>query len=230
MWYEFWDEFVPMATKGEPYSVVMNGDAMDGVHHGSTTQWSHNLTDQCKAAEKLLKPIVAKCDGRYYHIRGTEAHVGKSSENEEMLAKNLCAIQNEDGQFARYDLWIRVDGRKVHLLHHIGSTGSQAYEATALCKEITETLIEAARWGRQPPDMIVRSHRHRAYKITMPSAVGSITGVITGCWQGKTPFVWKIPGARLSTPQFGGVVIRAAHGEFFCREFVKTVEPSKLEE
>ena len=68
LWNQFWDEFVPEATKGEPYAVVHNGDALDGVHHNSTTQITHNLTDQKRIAVALLKPIVEKCEGRYYHI------------------------------------------------------------------------------------------------------------------------------------------------------------------
>jgi hypothetical protein len=51
---------------------------------------------------------------------------------------------------------------------------------------------------------------------------------VTPCWQGKTPFVWKIPGGRLSTPQFGGIVIRWAD-ELFVRPKVWTVDRSKTE-
>ena len=82
MWEEFWGERVPRAVKREPFIVVHNGDAIDGVHHGSTTQISHNILDQVGLAENLLRPIVEKCEGRYYHIRGTEAHVGKSGTHE----------------------------------------------------------------------------------------------------------------------------------------------------
>jgi hypothetical protein len=37
-WREWWDVFVPVATKGEPFAVVVNGDTVDGVHHGSKTR------------------------------------------------------------------------------------------------------------------------------------------------------------------------------------------------
>ena len=46
MWREFWDEWVPVATKNEGFILVVNGDAIDGVHHNSVTQISHNITDQ----------------------------------------------------------------------------------------------------------------------------------------------------------------------------------------
>lgn len=230
-WDEFWGEWVPEATHGEPFAVVHNGDCIDGVHHGSTTQWSHNLEDQGSAAVALLKPIVEACEGRYYHIRGTEAHVGKSGVEEERVAKSLGAKPNAEGQHARYELWLKVGEGLVHLLHHVGTTGSAAYEATAVHKELTESFVEAGRWDQRPPDMIVRSHRHRCIKITIPTARHFAQAVVTPCWQGKTPFAWKIPGARLSTPQFGGILIRVSDdGILFSRERVWTLDRSPTEE
>lgn len=230
-WQEFWGEHVPAATHGEPFAVVHNGDAIDGVHHNSTTQLSHDLGDQAKIAETLMKPIVELCEGRYFHIRGTEAHVGKSATEEERLAKALGARPNREGQHARYDLWIEVGAGLVHTLHHISTTGSQAYEATAVHKELVESFVEAGRWGRRPPDIIVRSHRHRCIETNIPTASGKARAVVTPAWQGKTPFVWKIPGGRLATPQFGGVVIRWATDSqvLFIREWVRSVEPSETE-
>ena len=42
--------------------------------------------------------------------------------------------------------------------------------------------------------------------------------------QGKTPFVWKIPGARQSQPQFGGCVARISdEGEWYIRHWVQSL-------
>lgn len=226
-WREFWDHFVPDATRGEPYTIVFNGDAIDGVHHNSTTQITHNLTDQRRIAKAILEP-VAKL-GRFFFVRGTEAHVGKSAQEEEGLAEDLQAKPNELKRFARYDLWIRVGPSLVHLLHHIGSTGSQAYEATAVHKELTESYVEAARWNREPPDVIVRSHRHKHIQTEIATAKGRGIAVVTPAWQGKTPFAWKIPGARLSEPQIGGIVIRHAHSRTFVDPFVRSFDRSPEE-
>lgn len=240
-WNSFWNDFVPVATRGEPFAIVHNGDAIDGVHHNSTTQISHNLEDQSEIARVLLEPLVELAQGRYYHIRGTEAHVGKSGAEEERLARRIGALRNTENQAARYDLWKKIvdptNGSQhlIHLLHHVGTTGSSAYEATAVHKEYTESCVESARWRLPPPDVIVRSHRHRHLKIEVPTgnAATSETGkgiaVVTPGWQGKTPFAWKIPGARLSLPQFGGIVIRATDGELFVRDKVWTIERSRVE-
>lgn len=235
MWREFWDEWVPEATRGELFGVVVNGDTIDGVHHNSTSQFSHNLGDQIRAAQVLLEPVVKQCEGRFWMVRGTEAHVGINAVSEEGLARALKAIPNKEGQHARWDLWKRLgDNKLVHLLHHIGTTGSQAYEATAVHKELVEEFVEAGRWRRQPPDCICRSHRHRHFETAI--ATGTDTGetgralaVVTPAWQGKTPFAWRIPGARLSTPQFGGVLIRYAHGRLFADAKVWTTDRSEVE-
>lgn len=234
LWREFWDVWVPDVTKGEPFDVVHNGDAIDGCHHNSTTQISHNLEDQSRIAERALAPVVAQCHasgGTYYHIRGTEAHVGQSGENEERLARTLGAKPNADGQHARFDLWKRVGDRcLVHLLHHIGTTSSAAHEASAVNAELTAEYVEAARWQREPPDFIVRSHRHRSIAVDLSSAKGYAAAIVTPAWQGKTPYVWKIPGARISEPQFGGILIRQGDDEFYYRRRVWSLDRSQTEE
>lgn len=232
-WREFWDVWVPEVTKGEAYDVVHNGDAIDGVHHRSTTQISHNLEDQIRLAELALRPVVERCrasGGTYYHIRGTEAHVGQSGEHEERLARNLGAKPNAQHQHARFDLWKRV-GTKclVHLLHHIGTTSSAAHEASAVNAELTAEYVESARWQREPPDFIVRSHRHRSIAVDLNSAKGYAAAIVTPAWQGKTPYVWKIPGARISEPQIGGILIREGSDEHYYRRKVWSFDRSAEE-
>ena len=230
-WQEFWGEWVPTVTRGEPYDIVHNGDIVEGTHHRSSTPISHNHVDQGRIAESVMRPIVDRCrkmGGAYYQIRGTEAHVGESAKYEEMLAKELGAVPNGAGQYARWDLWKRVGTRcLVHLLHHIGTTGSAAHEASAVNAELTAEYVEAARWHREPPDFVVRSHRHRSIAVDLNSAKGYAAGIVTPAWQGKTPFTWKIPGARVSEPQMGGIVIREGDEEFFYRRRVWSVDRSE---
>lgn len=226
-WREFWDEWVPRVTEGEPYAVVMNGDAMDGVHHGSVTQVSQNLTDQRRIAAEVLRPVVDLCGGRYIHIRGTEAHVGKSGQNEEDLAESLGAIPNDDGQFARWDLWCHLGGYLGHFSHHIAACHSPMTEATALHSEYIRSCVEAAQHGLRAPDFIVRSHRHRAYETKIPSRNGDALVATTAAWQGKTPFVWKLASGRAQEPQFGGMLLVAGENGVYTRKFTKILERSR---
>lgn len=217
MWRYFWDVWVPQVAHGEPFGVVVNGDALDGVHHGTTTQISHNLGDQARIAWMLLEPVLEQCGGRFRMIRGTEAHVGQSGVEEERLAESLGAIPDEQGRYARYELWLRVGKGLVHLLHHISPSGASHYESTAIMKELTESYAEAGRNRLEPPDVVVRSHRHREIEIRVPTKLGYGIAMCTAGWQLKTPFMYRIASARTTTPQIGGSCIRQGDEELYAR-------------
>jgi len=227
-WRQFWDAWVPEVTDGAPVGVVVVGDSLDGVHHGSVGQISHNLSDQARIAYEVLAPVAEYAEGRLHILRGTEAHVGPSAQEEERLAERLGAVPNRQGQRATYELWQTIrdpQGRPaalVHCLHHIGTTGSNAYEATAVHKELTEEFTEAARWGERRPDYIIRAHRHRLLRseIATGGRQGKADAIVLPGWQAKTSFAWKIAGGRLAPPQFGGVVIIATKDEVYSRHKV----------
>ena len=229
-WEEFWYEWLPRYTHGEPFAVVHNGDPLEGVHHRANTQISANKADQQKIAEKLLKPIVDLCEGRFYMVRGTNAHGGEAEEDVERLAKSLGAIPEKTGgaiNYARNELWLRLggpDGTLCHFLHHIGTSSALGYEATALTKEFEQSLVEAARWGYPPPDIILRAHRHRHFKMQVATKNVYGIGEITPGWQLKTPLVWRIAGARLTTPQCGGILIRRGDREHYTVSKIFNVE------
>lgn len=229
-WWEkkFWGEFVPQATNNEPYDVLFNGDVVDGVHHNSTTQISQNLEDQAEIFFACLAPVKRAKLRRIFMVRGTEAHVGKSGVDEERIAKRLGTPVNESGQHAWYDAWIRVGGNLVHALHHIGTTGSTARETSAVNAELVAEFTEALQWGDEPPQAIVRSHRHRYSEVRLPTKRGFAIAVVTPGWQLKTPFSWKIAGARLSPPQFGGLVFRQGKKHFGCTPLVIHLERSNV--
>jgi hypothetical protein len=230
-WEEFW-EWVETTTHGEPFDLVVNGDALDGVHHRAVTQVSHNIEDQVKIARVALE-TPARRARKYYHIRGTEAHVGPSAQYEERLARDLGAIPNPQGQHARWELWklLGDSGVLIHFSHHIGTTGSQAYESTGVLKELVEAYTEAGRWRKQPPDVIVRSHRHRNLTIMVPTKNQQGVSTVTPGWQLKTPFVWRLPGGRQSQPQFGGILIREApDGVWYTTSWTRDLDRDEAEE
>lgn len=231
MWNIFWNEWVPEVTKGERYLIACNGDAIDGVHHQSVTQWTQNLERQKEFAVQCLEPIVKnkKCAG-YYHIRGTEAHVGKSGQYEEEIAKALGAIPDDMGNYARWELWLSLKNKLVHFSHHISTTGSSAYESTGVYKELVEAFVDAGRWDDKPPDVVVRSHRHRQFEVRIATKTGYGISLVTPGWQLKTPFVHKLPGGRASTPQIGGYLIRTGDEDLIYTRFrVWRVERSRTE-
>jgi len=163
----------------------------------------------------------------FYMTRGTEAHVGQSGECEEDIARELGAVKDEHDRHSRFELWVRLGGetgRLVHVMHHIGTTGSMAYETTALMKEYQESCAEAGRWGMEAPAVVVRSHRHRCAKIEVPTQRGYGICITTPGWQLRTPFAYKIPGGRITTPQVGGVLVRMGDEEMYTRSKVWNIQ------
>lgn len=209
------------------YVVVFVGDVVDGVHHNALTLWSNNLYDQRRAAVQLLKPIVnhPNCVA-YFHIRGTECHVGGSSNDEEQVAKDLGAIPDERGNHARYELWLDVQGWLMHFMHHIGATGNLSTETNALTKELVEGFGHSAMWGNRPADVIVRAHRHRYSETRMPTHRGYAISMTLPCFQGKTPFVQRIAGGRQSISQYGGVVIEVDQDAVITHPYI--VAPNRV--
>ena len=232
-WHEFWHDWVPMATEGDAYGVVVNGDIMDGRHHKSTTQWTQNLADQQRAAYELLAPVAELCEGRLWIIRGTEAHTGPNAENEEKLAERLAAIQDDAGNYSRPELWKYVGPEEnilTHWSHHIGCTGAAAYETTAVHREFINACIAAGRWGLRAPDFVIRGHRHAFVKTEVATGNMRGVGLVLPGWQGKTPWVWRLEGGRMGQPQFGGAMIRySSQGEPYSRQQVWTLDRPEVE-
>lgn len=231
MWEHFWYDWVPMVTKGEPYYIVHNGDAIDGSHHNSVTQITHNIKDQVAMAYEVLAPHRGHklCAG-YFHIRGTEAHVGKSGQAEEGLAKALDATPDQIGNHARWDMWTKLDKYLLHFTHHVGTTQSASYESTAVWKEMVEAYTESGRWLHEPPDLVCRSHRHRQFEIKTATKKGYGMSIVTPAWQLKTPFVYKLGMGRSSQPQMGGYLIRVGDDDgLYTRFKVWDIERPKSE-
>jgi len=235
-WEEFWNEWVPSATRGEPFAVVLNGDIVDGgAHHGNTTHISANPADQEALALHVLRPIRERAV-RLYVVRGTEVHVGQSGCSEELIARQLGAVPMSKSQHSHWRLRLRLGHGLVDLAHHIGTTGSMAYETSAIHKELEQLYVDAARWGDEPPDVVVRSHRHTncetRIRITKTmhgrKAQGFATSCTTAAWQLKTPFANRIPGGRRSRPQFGGTLVRCGDEEMYTRHYVQSIQDTEV--
>jgi len=231
LWESFWNDWVPHVTHGEPFDVCVNGDLIDGRKHLGG-QFTLSLADMRHIAAEVLLPVANRC-GRLFVTRGTPAHAGQESEDEESVAEHLGAVASTAGQYARPELWIRVGDALVHLLHHIGTAGVSSYETTAVHRELVEEFNEAARWSEEPPQFVIRSHRHRFARTQIDGVKGDkhvmFTAAVTPGWQAKTSFAFKIAGARIAPPQFGGLVIRQGDEEAYLRAQVWHMKRSEVE-
>jgi len=142
-------EWIPYITQGRPYGVIHNGDAMDYVHHRSVSQISHNILDHHLIFKIVMDPLLDKAK-EFYMLRGTEAHSGPSSKEEELLARYMGAIAR-DNQYARYELDLEIEGFLVNFMHHIGVSNRNNSELTAIAAELHEIRQERLKWKKPVP-------------------------------------------------------------------------------
>lgn len=233
LWCLFQDlrqSWIPKVTKGEPWHLVINGDSIDGDHHKTPTIISRNMQDQFRVARDTLHPIVRECHasgGDLYMVRGTEAHVGPSAQEEERLAEALGAVPNKVGNYSRWRLKLMLGDHLVSFRHHIGGGASQAYEGTALTKTQAGQFSDAGRWGRRVAQVDVRAHRHRYAKWEKDGRAGHFITVVVPGWQGLTPFSHRM--SEPQEPEFGAVLVRLGDEEIYTRSMVYSLPDDEEE-
>ena len=222
LWDQFWNKWVPEVVGDRKFCVVVNGDIIDGTHHNTVTQISHNLADQLYIAKQVLSPIVKRAEGRVYVVRGTEAHGGRSGQEEDKLCEMLGIGPSQ------FSLWLNIGGKILHFAHHIGSANTLQTEPSGLIRELSSTMIQAARWRGLLPDCIVRSHRHTNIEIRLQTSRGPSVAFCTAGWQLKTPFTYKIALAKTAIPQIGGSAIIIENGDIISRHFVYVLKSESV--
>jgi hypothetical protein len=170
--------------------VVINGDLIEGDHHGTKQIWSKDTSDHVAAAYELLQPVLARATHTFI-IQGTESH---TNNHEISLGRILRAAKNPDtGLPAFTRLHLTVHGCRCAFRHHIGTSVRAWTGATALAAVLTEETIQAVNNGEQPPQVVCAAHRHKYGTY----ANGRGVVVVSPPWQMLTRFGHKVvPEAR----------------------------------
>ena len=226
-WKELRDVWCPEVIGDRPFSLLINGDSLEGVHHGATTLISNSKSDQQHLAVKILQPFLKKLKpSKFFFVRGTPAHSGENGCDEELLGRTLGSLKDRNGRYTRQELWSYVGDRLVHATHTIGTSSIQSGESTALCREWNEIATIAGKWGEPCPHFVVRGHRHTHCTVGIPYSGGMGQAISLPAWQCKTPFCMRIAGARNSLPQIGAVALLA---DGTTKTFLRTIARSAPE-
>jgi hypothetical protein len=220
-WELAWKE--AKATIGKrKLTLIVNGDVVDGDHH-RTSQIASPLTSlhaRC-AVESLRVPLALK--PKAVHImRGTPAHVGRSGEAEEGVARTLKNQLNkivpdpDTGTMSSYRRRIDVEGVRLDVAHH-GRMGQRAHTRGSYSRlysfdiwaeqaldlitegntaESAEELYEI--WKKkQVAQIAIRSHNHKFQDSGYDHR--GITRVISmPAWQLATEYVHRIAAEALA--------------------------------
>lgn len=191
------NNFIEEQVGDEPFALVINGDIVEGIHHGTKEIWSPELADQRRAAIEVLKPIVSKASATFI-VRGTECHTQNA---EASIGEALGGEVNHEAGIHAFDrLVLELNGIRHVFRHHIGTSVRRGLAGTQLSANLAEEQVEAANNGEVIPRVVVCSHRHKygLYQDTNGLLV------VTPPWQGLTRFGHKVVSQARTNP---GVVI-----------------------
>lgn len=171
----------------DPYALVLNGDLIEGTHHGTKQIISPDIGDHVAAALEIIRPLHAKA-ARTLIVRGTECHTGNA---EHAIAQ---ALKLPDA--ARDRLTIDIAGIRCVFRHHIGTTTRRGLSGTQLSMQLAEEQLEAACNGEPLPRVLCCAHRHvfGQYKDNKGLCV------VSPPWQGLSRFAHKVVSQARTKP------------------------------
>jgi len=172
----------------DPWVLAVNGDALEGAHHGSKELCAAIEADHMEAAIKCLRPL-SELAAKTFLIRGTECH---TKDYERVIAKSLKA------EYAGDHLLLEVHGTLIDLAHHMPTSGRAYLEAGALSILMGNSRLNYARTNQRLPKVFIRSHRH----VGGVYSDGTAAIVATGAYQLLTRFGRKVVGESICRPAF----------------------------
>lgn len=155
-WQEFHTQWLPDIIKGEPYALVLNGDLIEGVHHGGSQILSNQPGDHFLIAALALEPVAALAE-KVFVVLGTNTHTGPHSEHQ--MAYMLGAVPNGK-RHAWAELWLNVHGCRCKFVHHMPTSMVSWTRGGGLSRQIVAARDAAAEHGHEPPKVVVAGHRH----------------------------------------------------------------------
>jgi len=187
-------DFIASVVGSDPFALTVNGDAVEGVHHGTKQVISPDPQDHLRCAQSVLEPLASRAS-RVFMVKGTECHVG----NQEVSLGEIFGAERDPDSHARkpiraFDrLTVEMHGTRCAFSHHIGTSIRDYLEATQFSIAINQELTAARTNGEEEPRVICRAHRHRFGYY----GNGHALALVTPPWQALTRFGHKVvPGAR----------------------------------
>ena len=150
--------------------MVLNGDMIEGVHHGNLQVMTSYMREQeaiAQAAIDHVLKLMKFCDGdSLYFVAGTNSHV---AESEERLARDFGAIpyrkdssvDRQDGRYCHPSLRLNINGKRVWWAHKLAGVGKGANRENSMRNYLRRLRLDCYAEKTIPPDYLIGSHYHQ---------------------------------------------------------------------
>lgn len=224
-WLDFWKRVAE--HRGDKLAVLVNGDVVDGDHHGTWQLASGNPVDQAKIADAVMEPVFALEPDAVIVTRGTEAHVGGSASHEESIAKGWAnrreavPLVMHNANYTWWHFTGEFEGVLIDAAHHGRMGGRNWTGPNAANLHAADIFYEHAKRGWRHPDLCVRSHSHQTADSQDAHPVRYIA---TPAWQLKTAFGHKVVAGKYA--DIGGIIAQCEDGELTAKRIKYEPDPS----
>jgi hypothetical protein len=192
------------SRKADSLVLLHCGDVIEGDAKKRSTQIvTRNMATAKELAVETLLPLINICD-RYYQIRGTSAHTGKSSQLEEDIARELQAETTDDGRYSGWSLLREFGGVLIEATHHTSGTSRPWTAGGPAVRLAAETVMEYGGRGERIPDLVLRGHIHQVHDSH--DLVAGTRAITLPAWTLATEHVHRI-GQGVKLPHIGGLIV-----------------------
>lgn len=195
-----------------PVILLINGETADNNKHSTTTLVTSNPADQLKHTILVLTPLLDICD----HVlitRGTEAHSGAESHMDEIVGRDIGAIQNpETDNYSWPHFYGEFGGVLFDVQHHAESSYSRPSTKGGAVNRIAADLVYTYADLRSPlPHLALRAHTHRPGDSYDNHPVRVI---VNPSFALPDAFTHRIGGGGSRTQPIGGSYIVCENGNY----------------
>ena len=170
------------------FNLLINGDAIEGIHHRSPEVISQYWDEHLAMAEECLTPVAKKANETYV-VKGTECH---TLNLEDALASRLGAVEGT----AKEKWLFKMNDHLIDATHHISATQRAYLEGSALSIFMGNARQNYARAKHEIPHIFLRAHRHTPGFYSDGRSCISVTGA----FQGLTRYGHKVVPDALPCP------------------------------
>lgn len=187
--------YIADLRKGKKLKLIINGDAIDGVHHDTQDIFTRDIGEQAEVHIEIMAEIQKRMKWQrgdeLYYVKGTETH---TKDTEEYIAEQLNAIPANDGSYAHDSLDVMTNGTVSRFIHHGPTAGAGPNEGNGLYNFLKTIYYDAVKDGDVVPDVVYTGHVHNPTWRTFEHRSGmeykQMHGIITPSWQEKNRYAW----------------------------------------
>lgn len=205
-WEESWAR-VGQMRRGARLIIIRMGDAVEGIHHGTTQLDTARRIEQEAIHVRCWRRALELCNFRtgrdhLLGLVGTVDHVGPAGESDERILRALLCTEAGAGRMIRERLRLNVNGVTIEAWHKGPSPGRRDWTRPNTVQATLRSYMYCnLRRGAAPTRYYLWGHYHEWTTAVLQDNDGKIVseGMICPAWKLRDEYVASLDASALSS-------------------------------